>query len=438
FNKLKIDLDKTPVEHLSNYIAIEYFLTIEDEPPSDVTNLEKVNRYLQSFDHLCEVKDWEKANKILLTNLNNTNGESNENLANLLHVWDYHSELVKIYSKLCDNLNKLNKHTEATCWQNLARGYRFLDQYSDAEVFYKKAQSLFDDLGEKKKIGWIFHDLGLMDADRNKDQDAYENYKKALNIFKKNHDFKGIALVLNDIARVKVNQRKYSKAIQIYRQIIDSYLPKVKDEESRAWIFHNFSRSLTNRGEYREAYKYNAQSLKLFRQIDHRTGIGWSLYNFSLLALCLKKNKSAYVFANNGLTLFRELKNQTGIASLLHVLGVIAFSQDRSKTFDFYKEKILIWHHLGNLPGIAQALEGFARLSLEREPLCAIRLFSAAQAIRRNTKFALPFSDIDEYKLSVNTARKNLDATTFKSAWTSGMQMSPKEAIREALSIKSK
>jgi len=39
FNALEIDLDTVPIEYLDDYIAIEYFLTSEDEPPDDVSNL---------------------------------------------------------------------------------------------------------------------------------------------------------------------------------------------------------------------------------------------------------------------------------------------------------------------------------------------------------------------------------------------------------------
>ena len=55
FAKLEIDLDEVPIEQLAEYTAVEYYLAIEDDPPNDATNLDNVQRYLQSFDHLCDV-----------------------------------------------------------------------------------------------------------------------------------------------------------------------------------------------------------------------------------------------------------------------------------------------------------------------------------------------------------------------------------------------
>jgi hypothetical protein len=55
FVQLNINLDKVSFEQLAHYTALKFFLTVEDEPHFEATNLEKVNRYLESFHHLCKV-----------------------------------------------------------------------------------------------------------------------------------------------------------------------------------------------------------------------------------------------------------------------------------------------------------------------------------------------------------------------------------------------
>jgi len=50
--QLEINLAQVSLEQLVHYTAIEYFLTIEDQPDSDATNLATVNQYLESFHHL--------------------------------------------------------------------------------------------------------------------------------------------------------------------------------------------------------------------------------------------------------------------------------------------------------------------------------------------------------------------------------------------------
>ena len=64
FEELNINLDIVPLEELADYTAVFYFLTIEDEPPQNSTNLEKVNRYLQAFDHLQNIQKLNQALKI--------------------------------------------------------------------------------------------------------------------------------------------------------------------------------------------------------------------------------------------------------------------------------------------------------------------------------------------------------------------------------------
>ena len=58
FAKLEIDLDEVPIEELGDYTAVKYYLIIEDEPPPDTTNLDKVRRYLESLYYVCKVREW--------------------------------------------------------------------------------------------------------------------------------------------------------------------------------------------------------------------------------------------------------------------------------------------------------------------------------------------------------------------------------------------
>ena len=39
FEKLLINLDETRIEELNDYIAVEYFLTVEDEPLGSISPL---------------------------------------------------------------------------------------------------------------------------------------------------------------------------------------------------------------------------------------------------------------------------------------------------------------------------------------------------------------------------------------------------------------
>lgn len=113
FANWDINLDKVPIEQLDHYIAVENYLTDNDEPPPDAAPIEQVRGYLEAFYHLCEVEDWEKASAILSLRLNTS---TNEKLHDQLDTWGYYHELVNLYSKI---LGKLSSSWDAiffTVW----------------------------------------------------------------------------------------------------------------------------------------------------------------------------------------------------------------------------------------------------------------------------------------------------------------------------------
>ena len=126
------NLDEVPIEKLVHYTAVEYFLTIQDEPSSDATNLEKVNRYLESFHHLCEVKDWEKAKIILSIQLDTP---TQEELHIQLGTWGYYNEQINYCSKLLDKLDDI---TNTVCLNDIGNAYQSLSNLSKSLEFYER------------------------------------------------------------------------------------------------------------------------------------------------------------------------------------------------------------------------------------------------------------------------------------------------------------
>lgn len=104
FANWDINLDRVPIEQLDHYIAVENYLTDNDEPPPDAAPIEQVRGYLQAFYHLCEVEDWEKASAILSIRLDTP---THEELHNQLGTWGYYRELVNLYNRILGKLNPI-------------------------------------------------------------------------------------------------------------------------------------------------------------------------------------------------------------------------------------------------------------------------------------------------------------------------------------------
>ncbi|MBW4631472.1 MAG: hypothetical protein KME30_06090 [Iphinoe sp. HA4291-MV1] len=120
FTDLGINLDEVPIETFFYYQAVEYFFNVEDEPPPTVSNLDKVRRYMQSFEHLCEVEDWERAKTILFVRLNTP---TQQTLDNQLLTWGYHRERIDLYSRV---LNKLSPILDTSLLLGLGGSYKIV------------------------------------------------------------------------------------------------------------------------------------------------------------------------------------------------------------------------------------------------------------------------------------------------------------------------
>lgn len=418
---------------LDHYIAVVNWLK-KYKPKSSTTNLEKVKGYIQAFYHLCEVEDWKGASQILFSHLNTSN---NEELGEQLGTWGYYREKIQLYSKL---LGKLSPQRHAICLNNLGTAYNALCDFTTARSFFQDSLSLFQKLGEKEHSACVFHNLGLLEADCGKDNEALAFYGNALELFQELADVRGIASVFNDIARVETAQGNYPEAIKHYKMSLNLYLHKLEDKKGCGWVLYNLGRCFADQGEYVESRKYTRKGLQLFREIEFRSGIAWSLYSLSILMLNLGRNTSARVYSKAGLELFRELADRSGIAWSLHILGRIAFRQSEYRlSSQCYRENILIHQDTGNLLGLVYGLEGFARLAVVQSQkshfLLALKLFGAAEALRESLQSPLPLPDRDDHERSIASVRSKLDEGTFIEEWALGRAMSVEQAIIVALDI---
>jgi hypothetical protein len=85
----------------TQYRAVINWLT-KYNPQPDASNLDKVKGCLEAFYHLCEVEDWERANKILSLRLDTP---THEELHNQLDTWGYYRELFNLYNRILGKLN---------------------------------------------------------------------------------------------------------------------------------------------------------------------------------------------------------------------------------------------------------------------------------------------------------------------------------------------
>ncbi|MEA5476002.1 tetratricopeptide repeat protein [Pseudanabaena galeata UHCC 0370] len=166
---LEIDLASAPLDRYEVYAAINYYLVLEDEPSEDVKNLEKVDRYLHVFRHLCEVSEWKKAGQVLSFRLE----ENGKELHEQLRIWGCYRNQIELYQEL---LGKVSPEQDLICLSGLGKAFDNLGDFSKSLNYYEKLLELARQVNNRQAEAQALNGLGNI-------QLPHQNYLKAIAFF---------------------------------------------------------------------------------------------------------------------------------------------------------------------------------------------------------------------------------------------------------------
>jgi predicted ATPase/DNA-binding XRE family transcriptional regulator len=179
------------------------------------------------------------------------------------------------------------------------------------------------------------------------------------------------------------------------------------------------------------------ESLAIRRALADRWGIAQSLNNLGVVARVSGDLVIAETLHAESLALRRELSDQRGIVVALIYLALVSRARnDHGSSLARYQESLIAAQELGNVPLIAEALEGsavaVAGLGLAEQ---AGRLFGATAALRARLGIPLSPDDRRDHAGWELRARCALSPSRWDAAWAAGAQLTMPDAILEALQI---
>jgi tetratricopeptide (TPR) repeat protein len=189
-----------------------------------------------------------------------------------------------------------------------------------------------------------------------------------------------------------------------------------------------------HQGDYTSAREYQEQSLVIFQKYGNIEIISQTLDRIGEIARLEGDYERAEEYYETCLHNYQELGMRLEIASNLHKLGYIAQHHgDFQKAHSRFKESLSIQREAGNKQGIAECLGGLAGLAaVGDQPVRALRLFGAAQALLDTAKIPLAPTDLLEWKRNQSIACAQLDETTCNQAQEQGRAMQMEQAIELA------
>jgi len=141
-----------------------------------------------------------------------------------------YKEAIKYYNNILE-ISKDDEETYKTkllANMNLGIVSTILNRNKEAELYYKKALNLSNQLTDTYSEAKIYNNLGNIYSKYEKFQKAHNNYKKALQIMqsldKKYFNTEiDITNILNNISICNIKQNKFNEAINIFNEIILIY-----------------------------------------------------------------------------------------------------------------------------------------------------------------------------------------------------------------------
>ncbi|MFC5181190.1 ATP-binding protein [Actinomadura harenae] len=148
---------------------------------------------------------------------------------------------------------------------------RVLGDLDGAERDFLAARALWEELGNRQRVGGISRRLGILDADRRRWDPAVRRYGDAIAVYRELGETRRAARTLADLGGVLVDARRAHEAVRVLTEARDA-LSGVRDPNSMARTILFLARAKAGIGARDEAAPLFAEALARMREIGSGAG----------------------------------------------------------------------------------------------------------------------------------------------------------------------
>ena len=174
--------------------------------------------------------------------------------------------------------------------------------------------------GDRAAEATILNQIGDVDWQQGRLQQAAEHYRQALALFRAAGDRAGEALALGNTGLAEALLGRYEQAARHQQEAITIFRD-VGDRFGEAWTLGNLGLARQRQGCYEEAAGHHERALDLFLEIGDRPGEAWALTRLGIVDLQLRRYQHAAGYLEQALVLFQEMGHTSGESETLSRLG---------------------------------------------------------------------------------------------------------------------
>jgi len=358
---------------------------------------------------------------------------------------------------------------------NLGWLISYKDDVAAAERSWEESLAAFRQTGDRWGIAVALSALSYLARRRGEYARAVDLSEESLEYFRQVGDKAGIATSLSRLGNIAFRRGDYRQAVSL----IEEGIPLKRELGEQGGLANDFALLgliAAYQGDYDRARAWLEQSLALAREVgdnfiaaqdlaylahtnyyagdlersthlwqesmdqlrknNDRLGTGYALNGLGLAAWRHGSLETAQAQLEESLRLYEEVGDKRYIATAYKDLGQLAHARgEDAKAFELCRKALGMFRNLGDRLGQAESLAALAA-TLAPAPK-AVRLFSAAEALRVSLGAPLPAVERPGYDRGKATVQEALGEDIFDAAWREGQALPFEQILDEALEIPS-
>lgn len=326
-----------------------------------------------------------------------------------------------------------NESEMATTLNNLGWVALQTGGYDQAQAQSEEALSLCRQLGTDRDIALSLNNLGWVALYRGEFDTARSLYRESLDLRRELGEQRGTAFALTNLAWAERHRGEYERAESLLEEALD-ILHSLDDRQLIGWARNIQALVAYDQGAFERADTAASDSVSLFREVGNKEGIAYSLCTLADVTRARGDTERAKRSVDEAHSIAHEINDQWDLAWTVWIQGQIAYDEDNAaQALELYEESLSIWGELDAKWGVVVCLEAIARGRYAATPDEAVRLLSAADALRDRICAPRPPTAQDEYERLVAMLRETLDEEAFREVWTEGHAMEVRDAVAVGL-----
>ena len=429
-------LDRLEREH-DNIRAALGWAQVEGEAEEGLRLATKVSRFWLARGHLREGSAWltELLALPLALDQRRVRASALDVLGSILHHIGEWSRARKLLGESLAIWRELGEERKVAATLNhLGFALLQLSEAQAARALSEEALQLNRELRQLRgsersvtNLGWIAMALGDF-------RDASYRFQESLELTRELGNPRGIGYACANLAWAKRYLGELDAALPLTDEALEVF-ESLGDEQMHGWACTVRCLILLDRGDLVSAEAGLERNIRYLRRIGGIYGLKMNLRYLADAVRALGDGERARRLLEEAVAISREKQDRSLLAEGLVRLAQLAIDAgDAERAGSLCREGLLLKRDVGDRHGLVEGLEATARLlAIGEEPLEALRLYSAASALRGEIEAPLPPIRQAEHEACLRELRTSLGEIVSEQTWSMGQVWTLEEAVEFAL-----